>query len=114
MEIEYSEWVKELQRERTPLEKAMERAWVYRENHSIANRFLWQGISKEEEKLLTEECNRLWLEIVNIDPRGNVEWQKFISEFNKHANKESWDDESIAEPVMEDNAKHTRGRKAKK
>jgi hypothetical protein len=112
MEIEYSEGVKELQREKTPLEKAMERAWVYRENQSIANRFLWKGISKEEEKLLTEECNRLWLEIVSIDPRGNPEGQKFISQFNK--NEESGDAESDAEPVTEDTTVNTRGRKEKK
>lgn len=113
MEIEYSEWVQQLRAGKTPLEKAMERAGVYIENGSIANKFLWQWTTKEEQKLLENECNRLWLEIINIDPRGNSVWKAFIKSLKEDEPKDS-DDTAPAEPVTEVDAKPTRGRKAKK
>lgn len=113
MEIEYSEWVQQLRSEKSPLDKAMERAGVYRENWSIANKFLWEWTTKEEQKLLQQECLKLWLEIVNINPRGNEVWQAFIKSLNNNESKDS-NDTTSTEPVMEADAKPTRGRKAKK
>ena len=60
----------------------MERAGVYYENKTISNRYLWTGTSKEEQKLLEEECNRLGLEIVNIDPWGSEIGKAFINQLN--------------------------------
>lgn len=114
MEVEYSEWVKQLRAEKSPLDKAMERAGVYRENWSIANKFLWKWTTDEEQKLLQQECIRLWLEIVDIDPRGNEVWQEFIKSLNNDEQSKDSNDTVATESVMEVDAKPTRGRKAKK
>ena len=114
MEIEYTKGVQQLRAEKSTLEKAMERAWVYRENQSIANRFLWQGISKEQEALLEQECHRLWLEIINVDPRGNAVWKAFIKSLNKDDKPKDTDDIPPTKWLTEDDTRPTRGRKAKK
>lgn len=114
MDIEYTDWVKELNRPKTPLEKAMERAWVYVENQSICNMYLWAGTSEDEQKLLKDECARLWMELVNVDPRGTPIGKAFIKSFNKKDEDTSDDVEPKTEPVTNTTTKPTGKWKKKK